>query len=96
MPEFSLGDVLLELASQPNVRLEIAPNMALLLIGQLQLSLRHPANNGAAAEEVIRVIEQLAGAIGPPGSAVRVLIDLGWNPEYDRGPEDEPLIVTAR
>lgn len=59
------------------IRLELSPNQAVALIGQVQLALQHPGNRGSSAAQVrllVKMIErQFQGS-----SAVLETIRLGW------------------
>lgn len=55
-----------------------------ILVGQLQLALRHPNNTGPTAEWARHFIELIAEDIAPEGSARAELLKRGW-PENQKG-----------
>ena len=52
------------------------------VLGQLQLALRHPANNGPSAKTAKRIAEQLQRAIAP-GGVMKFIADRGWDTKFD-------------
>lgn len=59
------------------------PARAFMLIGHLQLALRHPNNTGASAAFARQFADNLANAICHYIPEARELIEQGWNPGYD-------------
>lgn len=71
-----------QLDRRPGVILEMNAAEALLLIGQLQLALRHPLNQGPGAAFVRDITRRIETHLGTtPG--MRWLIARGWDPSYD-------------
>lgn len=62
------------------IRIELDPNVALGLVGQLQLALRHPRNTGATAGIMRNLVEDLKGYFP---AEVRPLLDRGDDPAFD-------------
>lgn len=71
-----------QLDTQPGVILEMGAAEALILLSQLQLALRHPANQGPGAAFVRDMTTRIEAHLGAtPG--LRWLIARGWDPSYD-------------
>lgn len=64
---------------QPPILLEVDVQTALLVIGNLQLALRHPANNGAGALAILQFVKDLQERIAPVGSPIHDIMEEGWN-----------------
>ncbi len=67
------------LKEQPPVQLEVDVQTALLVIGNLQLALRHPDNMGAGSQAIRRFVSDLQERIAPVGSPIYAIIEEGWN-----------------
>ena len=66
-----------------DIVLHLTPVQAFMLIGQIQLALRHPSNRGisaAIAEDLAHMLERILSEHGP---ALAELIARGWNAELD-------------
>jgi hypothetical protein len=59
------------------------PARAFMLIGHLQLALRHPSNTGASAAFARQMADNLTDAICHYIPEARELIEQGWHPGYD-------------
>lgn len=46
------------------IRLDMSASQAVLLIGQLQLALRHPASRGPSADDTRQMVDSLIGMLG--------------------------------
>lgn len=66
----------------PPIQLEMDAAHAWILIGQLQLALRHPGNRGPSAKLARAIVEGLAEIVAPSG-ALREVYERGWNPAHD-------------
>lgn len=65
------------------IMLAMTPHAALCVIGQLQLALRHPANNGVVADYVAIVIRSLIQQLNDAGfTATAELAALGNNDDF--------------
>lgn len=69
------------------VELELDGVQAFMLIAQLQLALRHPANQGDAATLAVVVAKKLQDRIAPNG-LLREVINMGWDPAKDEPREE--------
>lgn len=72
---------------------ELTPAYAFNLIGQLQLALRHPQNNGLPAEMARETIDTLRRALP---LETQLVIEMGFRPEFDGylpsyDPAEEPI-----
>ncbi len=67
-------------AHTDEIGLILTPLEALEVIGQLQLALRHPGNDGGPAETARVCVQTLAEQL-PAG--LRPLVDAGFDPSYD-------------
>lgn len=56
---------------------------AWIIIGQVQLALRHPKNTGPTAEIARRAIEHMIQVVAPEGTVLRDVAEKGWNSDYD-------------
>jgi len=74
------------LMEAPPPALDLTAFEVWVLLGQVQLALRHPANRGAAAEIARHVAHRLQAAVAPSG-ALAGLARMGWMEECDVGPE---------
>lgn len=66
------------LGQQDDITIQLPPDIAYSLIGQLQLALRSPDNVGPTAEWVKQFITDLAAQLCPPGSALETVVERGW------------------
>ena len=69
-------------ASGP-ITLEVDPIYLFVLVGTVQLALRHPGNHGQSAEmakEAAIAFQQKLGEIDPE---IAVALEKGWHPEFD-------------
>lgn len=57
-----------------------------LLIAQIQLALRHPANTGAAADETRALTIRLIDLIRKDQPEAAAVLDMGWEPSLDIAP----------
>lgn len=64
------------------VRLELKLSMALAVIAQLQLALRHPNNIGQVAKETREVIDQLIERVAVTETIRRGML-AGYKPQFD-------------
>lgn len=71
------------LEKAPPIHLQLTPCEAFVLAAQLQLALRHPANQGASRQIVERFIRTVQGKICTPGGALRQVMERGWHREFD-------------
>jgi len=55
---------------------------AILLIGALQLSLRHPGMRGETAEALRRLTKALVASVGET-ETLREVLERGWHEEFD-------------
>lgn len=81
--------------------IELDAPQSVALLGQLQLALRHPNNQGPSAARMRELAQSIEGGLKVLGPAVAELCAMGWQPEHDASPENEPaakspLIVQAR
>ncbi len=74
------------LADAPDIPLVIGADAAFLLLAQLQLALRHPANRGESAEVVRGFAVELQRYIAQYIPDLIDLIEKGWHPEFDQDP----------
>lgn len=84
-------DIIKRLAeSQEAIEFATTPGRALILIGQLQLALRHPENRGPSTEIVREVIAHMAQAIATATDTPEVLqvVAMGSHPEFDMTDEE--------
>lgn len=84
--EDRLADAFVEeaglLAELPVLELEVTPLQAWLLLSQLQLALRHPANAGVGAD-FARALAQVLIEYCAPTPALQEMARRGWDPNYD-------------
>jgi hypothetical protein len=66
------------LQGQPPIMLEIEVQTALLVIGNLQLALRHPQNAGDGARAIRAFARELQERIAPVGSPIHDIMEEGW------------------
>jgi len=81
VPDFEDVNIELEaLRDDPQpVALTIGKVAAWVLLGQLQLALRHPENNGPSSEIARQIAMSIQEAICPdPDSALARVAELGW------------------
>ncbi len=76
-----------ELQSLPPISLDIDGAVAFTLLAQLQLALRHPANDRAAAAIARTVAQEIEHCLAPTGPALAELIRRGWDPDHDQVPD---------
>ena len=56
-----------------------------VLVGQLQLALRHPANEGESSKRMKQFAQDLIDAIASEVPDARQYLEMGWHSEFDRG-----------
>ena len=66
------------LQGQPPIHLEIDVQTALLVIGNLQLALRHPDNTGDGSRAIRAFARDLQERIAPVGSEIHTIMEEGW------------------
>jgi hypothetical protein len=72
------------------ILLQITADGAFMLLAQLQLALRHPANRGETAEVIKHLAVELQQRIVERVPEVQSVLDAGWHPECDQKVEDTP------
>lgn len=65
------------------VEIATTPARLFILIGHLQVALRHPENTGASADFAREMTNNLARVVCHYVPEAQELIDQGWNPAYD-------------
>lgn len=73
---------------QETVQFSTTPGRLFILLGHLQLALRHPENNGASAAIAREMANNLANMICHYIPEARPLIEQGWHPEFDQTREE--------
>lgn len=77
-------EILHEVGTCPEVfEMATTPGRAFILLGQIQLALRHPHNTGPGAAYAREMADHLTDAICHFVPDARELIEQGWNPGYD-------------
>jgi hypothetical protein len=69
--------------SAKSFTLTLQPAQAWMLLGQLQLALRHPDNRGAPAEMAFSIAKQLEAYVSQGGPTVAMIAAFGWQPKLD-------------
>ena len=69
--------------SEQIIELATSPARALILLSNLQLSLRHPSNDGESRAIARDIAANLENAICHHIPEARELIQKGWHPEFD-------------
>lgn len=65
------------------IPLDIDAMSIVIIIAQIQLSLRHPKNNGPGATEARKIAEHLQQLIAGIDSTIDAIIQMGWNRDFD-------------
>lgn len=78
------------LQARPLLPVELDGMTAFMLIGQLQLALRHPQNRGASAGVARRVADGLIERLAGGDEEIRTLLRHGYDPAYDVPPAPAP------
>lgn len=86
MPDFERIGKLMEKA-QP-LEMAILPFRAFVLVGQIQLALRHPENRGPSAEIARDMAVRLQALLGQIDPAIAEALEHGWHPEFDVSAEE--------
>lgn len=81
-----------ELSTQPPLTVEISPLLAFLVLSNLQLALRHPANTGKSNDEVRKFFIGLRAKVAPTGGVLDRVIQMGFDETFDR-PRDNAAIT---
>ena len=63
--------------------LNIDGELAIILVSQLQLALRHPVNNGPSSKSVKQFALMLQNKLRGIDASVDIVLEMGWNPDYD-------------
>jgi len=77
---------------QPIV-LELSKALAWILMAQLQLALRHPANTGATALQARGLAERLQQLVAGDSPILLLVAEKGWRPALDEDPTDPQWAV---
>jgi hypothetical protein len=78
------------IAGHPPIPATIDPISAFMLLAQIQLAIRHPSNQGTAAETAklfARGLQERLVEMYPP---IAGYLEKGWYPIFDVDPEGEP------
>jgi hypothetical protein len=79
-----LGRALLRLEARHGVcRMDVSFALAVILIAQIQLALRHPANRGESAAQAREFVEALIGRLEASEPAVGEVLRRGFDPAHD-------------
>lgn len=79
-----LGRALLRLEARHGIcRIDLSFGLAVILIAQIQLALRHPANRGESAAQAREFVEALIGRLEASEPAVGELLRRGFDPAAD-------------
>lgn len=73
----------MELAVDPGMNIQIGGYELLILVGQLQLALRHPSNRGRSAEISEEIARHLQAHLAQYCPAVTEIVEAGWNLAMD-------------
>lgn len=65
-----------------DIVLTLTPVQAWILLGQLQLALRHPGNVGQSAALAREIADRVQKGVAPSG-ALKEVAEQGWNEEHD-------------
>ncbi|HEY9749440.1 MAG TPA: hypothetical protein V6C63_12210 [Allocoleopsis sp.] len=76
------------LSTAPPIHAEIDAGIAFALVGQLQLALRHPLNQGASSELVKRVAQELQAKLADIDPAIAQALNQGWDESLDSTPKE--------
>jgi hypothetical protein len=71
------SEILAAMAANERVVIDLDVYQAWTLLGQLQLALRHPGNEGASADVARSIIAVIAGRLCKPGSAMETVYVMG-------------------
>ncbi len=63
--------------------LELTPDQAVVLIGQLQLALRHPENRGMSSDIAYDLASLLQVALQQQNPDIQPYLDAGWEENVD-------------
>ncbi len=77
------------LSNEPEIDIKISPLAAWCLISQIQLAVRHPANNGITAKHAKDIAVALQSRVTLSKSMQDVMA-LGWHKEYDASINETP------
>lgn len=81
------------LRNRPPVKLKIDALALFMILGNLQLALRHPNNTGPSAKFAKRFIDDARAQLAGPGSAIDTILRMGDDPAYDVS-DGKPIVVT--
>ncbi|MDX2215465.1 MAG: hypothetical protein SFY66_19535 [Oculatellaceae cyanobacterium bins.114] len=86
LPNFEqIGKILDE--AEP-IEMAIMPFRAFVLVGQIQLALRHPQNRGPSADVARDMAIRLQARLGQIHPAIAEALEHGWHPEFDVSDEE--------
>jgi hypothetical protein len=92
-----LAAVFEQLQGSELIACQIQPDAAYLLVAQLQLALRHPANRGPSANTIKNFAVELQRRIVERVPAAQEVLEKGWHPEFDmptNSKEERPVQET--
>lgn len=76
-------ELLDHLRDAPDVEVRLQPAVALTVLAQLHLALRHPGNQGPASQIARRVADALIDELARDQPRIRKLLKEGEDPRYD-------------
>ncbi|SRR5579883_1006735 len=69
--------------TSPPITLEVDPIYLFVLVGTVQLALRHPGNRGKSAELARQAAISFQQRLGEINPEIAAALEQGWHPEFD-------------
>ncbi|MCA1991874.1 MAG: hypothetical protein LDL41_07490 [Coleofasciculus sp. S288] len=92
-----LAQAFQRLAQHPPIPLTLSPEAGFLLLAQLQLAMRHPANTGPGSETIRTFAIELQQRLVELEPDLQAVLEKGWHPEFDvKQPTDSPRLNYQR
>ncbi|MEM8829501.1 MAG: hypothetical protein AAGE96_09105 [Cyanobacteria bacterium P01_G01_bin.19] len=75
------------------VNLSINGLTLFMMIGQLQLALRHPSNKGQSADIIRDIVIDMQNQLQSRSPGIKQILDKGWHPEFDISTDEQVVEV---
>jgi hypothetical protein len=71
-----------QLKDKPDILVSLSPIQIWVIMGNMQLALRHPDNKGGTSDMAREIALEFQALVASEG-ALKEVAEMGWLPEYD-------------
>jgi hypothetical protein len=75
------------------IEMKIDACMAITIVSQMQLALRHPGNINQSADLAIDAAKQIQRSLGRINPKISEFLEQGWNPDFDMTDEESDRFI---